>query len=935
VELPIGTITFLFTDIEGSTRLWEQYPDEMRIALARHDALVREAIEAAGGHVFKTIGDAFCAAFGTARAAITATLATQLALVTLESALPTPLRVRMALHAGTAELRANDYFGPALNRAARLLAVGHGGQVLLSSAAMSLVSDHLPPQCTLFDLGIHQLKDLHQPENVWQLLHPSLLSQFPPLRSLFPSRNNLPLPLTSFIGREHELAAARRLLSTTRLMTLTGSGGIGKTRLALQLAAEVIDEYEDGVWQVELAPFSDPSLIPRAVANVLELREAHGRTLTDIIVEYLETKKLLLLLDNTEHMLPAVTALANALLRRCPDVKLLITSREVLGVAGEQTYRVPSLLLPDPASLPPIEEFAQYEAVRLFSERARAVAQAFSVSDRNAAALAQICYRLNGIPLAIELAAARIKALPVEQIATRLDDQFRLLTGGNRMALPRQQTLRALIDWSYDLLNSEEQTLLQRLSVFSGGWTLEAAEEVTTGKREARREPQSGLGLPGKDNSSAIPTLPAEDVLDLLVSLTDKSLVLFEDEGGVGRYRLLETVRQYARARLTDSGEIATLHAWHSSYFLKMVEEAGPKLRGSQQLVWLRRIDTEYDNLRAALEWSRAEQGNPIEGVRLAAALGQYWVVRGYFTEGRVWMERAWSVPDAPLISQAMALATCGLIAYWQGDPVRAAELADRALDVARKAQHDWTLGYALAVDGFMHRQHEPDRTRTCLDEARAIAERIGDAWLMGEVLSTLGVTEVHHHNVALGKRYFEAGLPYAQAAGDRWLLGELLYHLGMAATDARDDAAMRVLFTQSLAIFRELGDKRGAAMQLHALGSVVCRQGELDHARALFTESLALRRKLSNQEGIAASLDGFAFLAMTESDPERAVTLLGSANAIRTTLNYRMLPLYQEDYDQCLEQAQATLSAETFAHLWAIGQSLPLEEAIRLTQQI
>ena len=504
---PTGTVTFLFTDIEGSTKLWEQHPDSMRPALARHDHLLRQSIEANNGYVFKTMGDAFCAAFATAPEAVQAALTAQRLLTAEVWETETSLRVRMALHTGIAEERDGDYFGQALNRVARLLATGHGGQTLLSGATQELTRDHLPLAASLLDLGQRRLKDLGRPEIVFQLRHPALSADFPPLRSLdnpdLP--NNLPLQVASFIGREKETTDVKFLLAKTRLLTLTGSGGSGKTRLALQVAADLLDQYFDGVWLVELATLSDPALVPQAVADVLGVQEQVGQAITRTLKDALYSKSLLLVLDNCEHLVAACASLAADLLGNCPHVHLLSTSREPLNIAGEQTFRVPSLSLPDPKQTQTVETVSQYEAVRLFIERVQAVQPSFMVTNTNAPAVAQVCWRLDGIPLAIELAAARVRSLSVEDVNTRLDNRFRLLTGGARNSLPRQQTLRALIDWSYDLLTEAEKTLLRRLSVFAGGWTLPAAEAVGVGKDAAN------AGVAGWE------------VVDLLTSLVDKS----------------------------------------------------------------------------------------------------------------------------------------------------------------------------------------------------------------------------------------------------------------------------------------------------------------------------------------------------------------------------------------------------------------------------
>lgn len=555
-SLPTSTVTFLFTDIEGSTKLWEEHGDAMHTVLARHDALVRQAIESNHGFVFKTVGDAFHAAFQIAPDAIAAALAAQRALDT-ERWDKTPIRARMALLTGVAEERDGDYYGPPLNWIARLLTSGHGGQVLLSQATYELVRrDRLPEGVTLRDLGEHQLKDLIRPEHIYQIVAADLPSEFPPLKTLDTLPNNLPIQLTSFIGREKEILEIKRLLGATRLLTLTGAGGAGKTRLSLQVATDLLDGFKDGAWFIELAPLSDPNLVPQTIAASLGLQNQSARPMLDALNDYLKEKNLLLVLDNCEHLIQACAESADALLHYSPRIKILATSREALGIAGETIFRVPSLSLPDANKLPPLDVLSQYESVRLFTDRAFSAQPNFVLTGENASAIAKICHRLDGIPLAIELAAARIKALKPEEIAARLDDSFRLLTGGSRTAPTRQQTLRGTINWSYDLLSEPERALLRQLSVFTGGWMLEAAEAVCT---------------------------DISDVLDVLSRLIDKSLIIVEAHDSATRYRSLETIRQYAHEKLVESGEHENAQNRHLEYYLKLAEEAEPKLRGAEQ----------------------------------------------------------------------------------------------------------------------------------------------------------------------------------------------------------------------------------------------------------------------------------------------------------------------------------------------------------------
>src|SRR5688572_11215201 len=479
-KFPSGTVTFLFTDIEGSTQLWENHAEIMKSALAEHDTILRQAIESNHGHIIKTTGDGAHAVFEKAIDAVNATFAAQIKLQTLVS---TPsIKVRMGLHTGEAELRDGDYYGQALNRTARIMSLAHGGQILLSGITAEVVREHLPVAVFLLDLGEHRLKDLIRPERIYQLSAPDLPKGFPPLQSLDTFPNNLPIQLSSFIGREHQMSEAGKLLSKTRLLTFIGPGGTGKTRLSLQLAAEHLSDFKDGVWLIELAPLADPAFIISAIASVFDVREVPGVPLANLVLDYLRAKQILLILDNCEHLVEASAQLADQLLHSCSQLKIIASSREALGIPGEAVFRVPSLKLPDQSSS--AESLMECEAARLFIERATKAEPRFQLTDHNAFSIAQICRRLDGIPLAIELAAARVKLLTPEQIAERLDDRFKLLTGGSRTALPRQQTLRALIDWSYQSLNETEQRALRRLAVFSGGWTFEAAEAIV-GKSDA------------------------------------------------------------------------------------------------------------------------------------------------------------------------------------------------------------------------------------------------------------------------------------------------------------------------------------------------------------------------------------------------------------------------------------------------------------------
>src|SRR5215207_6071760 len=582
-----GTITFLFTDVEGSTSLWERNPKAMPEALVRHDEIMRTAIEAHNGHVFKTVGDAFHATFSAAPDALEAALEAQRALLHEAWDLTGPLRVRMALHTGVAEERDGDFFGPSLNRVARLLSAGHGGQILLSLATQELVRDRLPDESGLRDLGERRLKDLSSPEHVFQITASGLRSEFPSLNTLDMRRNNLPTQPTPLIGRERELEEVLSMLRSThvRLLIFTGPGGTGKTRLGLQAAAELTDEFEDGVFFVALAAIRDPALVAPTITRTLGLTESSNQPPEEILKGYLRDRQTLLVLDNFEQIL-ASAALLDALLSAAPGLKVLATSRTALRLYGEHEFAVPPLSLPDTGSLPPVEHLTRYEAVRLFLDRARAIRPDFSLTEENAPAVIEICSRLDGLPLAIELAAARIKLLPPQAMLSRLGNRLKLLTGGARNLPERQRTLRNAIAWSHEMLDEGEKTLFARLAVFSGGSTLEAIEAVCDAEGD----------------------LPV-DALDGVSSLLDKSL-LRQEEGleGEPRFAMLETIREYAREELEESGDAEEVKRAHAEYFLALAEEADPELKGPGQLEWLQRLETEHDNMRAAFTWALRQE---------------------------------------------------------------------------------------------------------------------------------------------------------------------------------------------------------------------------------------------------------------------------------------------------------------------------------------
>jgi predicted ATPase len=740
----------------------------MSEALLRHDEILRTAIEAHNGHVFKTVGDAFHATFSAAPDALEAALDAQRALLHEAWAEETgPLRVRMALHTGAAEEREGDYFGPSLNRVARLLSTGHGGQVLLSLATQQSVGDRLPQQGGgLRDLGERRLKDLSRPERIFQLIASGLPASFPPLKTLDARRNNLPTQPTPLVGRKRELddiLAVLRSPNNVRLLTLTGPGGTGKTRLGLQAAAELTDEFEDGVFFVTLAAIADPALVAPTIARTLGLTESANQPPEELLEGYLSERQTLLLLDNFEHLLESAPLL-DALLSSAPNLKILLTSRTPLKLYGENEFPVPPLSLPDPGFLPPVDRLTHYEAVRLFVDRAKAVRPDFALREENALAVVEICRRLDGLPLAIELAAARIKLLPPRAMLDRLGDRLKLLTGGARNLPERQRTLRSAIEWSYELLEEAEKTLFRRLAVFSGGSTLETIEAVC----DARGD------------------LPI-DVLDGVSSLLDNSLLRQEDGAGEEpRFVMLQTIHEFANERLEASGEAEELRRLHAEYFLALSEEAEPELKGADQEEWLRKLEAEHNNARAALGWA-LRRGETERALRLSGALWWFWFVRGYYEEGRRWLEDALDTGGrGSLESRAMALAGVGALALEQDDLDRAQEASEEGLELllAQKAtQRSEAKLYLLITSGHVALEREDySRATELFEESLALSREIEHG--LGLAASVMSLATVNHEqgDSQRATELYEESLYLFRKRGDKLGLAWCLINLGLVS---------------------------------------------------------------------------------------------------------------------------------------------------------
>jgi non-specific serine/threonine protein kinase len=723
-------------------------------------------------------------------------------------------------------------------------------------------------------------------------------------------RHNLPIALSSFVGRTRELAEVRRLLATTRLLTLTGAGGCGKTRLALAVATVVVPEYPDGVWLVELATLTDRTRVVQAVAAAFGVREELQRPLRATLVDALRARTLLLLLDNCEHLLDSCAQLATTLLSACPRLGILATSREALGVAGETSWLVPSLSLPDPQHVLTRMELAEAEAVELFVERAAAALPTFRLTPENASDVIQVCRRLDGIPLAIELAAARVKVLSMAQLAARLEDCFRLLSAGGRAVVPRQQSLRATIDWSYALLAEPERALFRRLSVFAGGWILAAAEAVC-----------AGAGLAG------------DEVLEALAHLVDKSLVVVQtQDGGPVRYRLLETVRQYSREKLREAGEAESIERQHAHFFLALAEAAEQELRGAQQLIWLDRLEREHDNVRVALAWSPSALDGTEVGLRLAGALWLFWLLRGNLSETRASLSGLLGRPEmhAPTVARAKALYVAGLLAGTQSDFAPARALLEESLALGQALGDKHAIAYARNVLGFVAwLQGDYPAARVLLADSLALLQNLGNKWDIAWALSRLGDIDLYLGDYTRAAVSLEASLALARQVGDHFVLGHVLLSLGYAAHSQGDNSRAAACYEESLARFRALSDTWGIAAVLHTLGYVLRAQSDTTRAIACFSESLTRYWKMGHKEGSSLCLNGLAGMAGEIGQPVRAAQLFGAAEALRESIGLSQQADERAAYDRSIAVVHAQLDAAAFAAAWAEGRAMSVEQAI------
>jgi predicted ATPase/class 3 adenylate cyclase len=825
--LPTGTVTLLLADVEGSTRLWETQPDEMTAAFARLDHALSDLLASYGGvrPVEQGEGDSFVVAFARASDAVACAL-------DLQRAPLAPISLRIGVHTGEVQLRdESNYIGPTINRTARLRNLAHGGQTVLSGTTEDLVVDALPVDAWLTDLGTHELRGVARPERVVQLCHPDLRNEFPPLRTTkIVAVHNFPSQFTSFVGRRSQLTEVRKLLDDNRLVTLTGAGGVGKTRLAAHVANQLADQYADRVWYVDLAPITDPDVVPATAARALGLPDQPGRSTMDTLLRFVRDRQMLMVLDNCEHLLDACAELIVALLGEAPRLTLLTTSREQIGVAGEVTWRVPSLSLGD-------------EAIELFADRARLAQTSFSITDENTAVAAEICQRLDGMPLAIELAAARVRALSLVEILDSLRDRFRLLTGGSRTAVRRQQTLRASVDWSHALLTEPERVLFRRLAAFMGGFDLLASQNVCGTVHIERYQ-----------------------VLDLLTLLVDKSLVVADESGGRTRYRLLETVRQYAQEKLGESGEADAVRSRHRDHYTAMaaVLDAPPDTDYERRL---EQAETEIDNLRAAFGWSRENSDTEL-ALALASSLQPLWLARGRIREGRAWFDTTLAdldgqYPEVAGAVRARALGDKAVLDTWAG-AAASTDQAEQALAIARDVDDPALLARTLTACGFIAGAgYNAEVARACFAEAAGLARAVDDRWRLSRILALQAQGAEIAGDLPGIRAAGEEGRDLADAIGDRFNSRTCRFYLGTSQTARGDLAGAVAQLGEVAAEAEDAHDEIYRVTSLAGQSLALAYQGEAAAARAAAEAALEGAAELGGRFAVVAhAFVGFAALA-------------------------------------------------------------------------
>lgn len=955
-NIPSGNVTFLFTDIEGSTKLAQKNTELYIPALDKHNKILSEVVQSNKGFVFKTVGDAFCCAFENSNDAVKAALDAQTELSSQDWK-DAEIKVRMGIHSGKAEWSGHDYMGYlTLARSSRIMSAAFGNQILISNEVYENIKDNLnyytEEKISFRDFGERRLKDLITPMRIFQLVSDKLQTEFPPIKTLDVRPNNIPVQLTSFIGRDIEIPEIKSSLEKSRLVTLLGHGGTGKTRLSIQVGADLIDDFPNGVFLVELAPVSEPGWIPETILNSLKIKEEKGKSTTDTLTDFLKDKEMLLLIDNCEHLIDESAKLCELLLIKCQKLKIIATSREALNCPGEQIYRVPALAYPDPAMQETAETLSQYASVRLFIERALSVNPEFRVNNNSAPALAEICSRLDGIPLAIELAAARTKVMSVEKINERLDDSFKLLTGGIRTALPRQQTLKALIDWSYDLLSENEKLLLVRLSVFNGSWSLEAAEEICSD---------------GKISDA--------EILDLMSQLVEKSVIIYDDISE--RYKMLETIRQYGKEKLELSGESEDLTKRHFRFFKEFAMNNLKDITGENQVECLKMIETDINNINKALSEFENLQDKE-EGVRLAVALEVYWDIKGDFSSMSKWNEVSFKyMNQIPDNLKAAILYTAGLVNKNNGKYKIAEKLHEECLmlrlainDRPKVANSLWAIGEIASIKGnFMkartyyekcleiRKEHnnkrgissvtnslsnislylkDYEKARSLMLENLDLLREINEKRPIALTLYNLAITEYHSggsepDDYIKANEYLEESLLIFGQLGNSMNIGYCYILYGLIEINLKNLEKARTLLNDALSLMRKANYKYGVGNALFNIGNVELKLRNLEKAKSLFKECLTIKIEFHDKVTIAACFSKLSQIAELLSDYKKSLLLFCSSLKINEDLGTIETEESILERKEIYSRLNSKLGDEEFSMLMETGRSLTMDQAVEI----